>query len=167
MTFATVMVQGGRRGPSLVGGHRRAENHEKESAVAQFHDDALVSVVVPTRNNERTIEACLTSVRRQTHPAVELIVVDNSSEDSTWSVAQRLADQVVLAGPERSAQRNKGIELARGEWVLWLDSDMVLPPETIAQALSTAKSTGALGIALPERTVGSGFWPLSPPPFDS
>jgi len=158
MTFATVMVQGGRRGPSLVGGHRRAENHEKESAVAQFHDDALVSVVVPTRNNERTIEACLTSVRRQTHPAVELIVVDNSSEDSTWSVAQRLADQVVLAGPERSAQRNKGIELARGEWVLWLDSDMVLPPETIAQALSTAKSTGALGIALPERTVGSGFW---------
>jgi glycosyltransferase involved in cell wall biosynthesis len=126
--------------------------------VTEPESDVLVSVVVPTRNNERTIGTCLTSVRRQTHPAVELIVVDNASEDATWATAERLADRVVAGGPERSAQRNRGIELARGEWVLWLDSDMILPPETIARALRTAKTTGAVGIALPERTVGSGFW---------
>ena len=118
----------------------------------------LVSVVVPTRNNERTIEECLTSVRRQTHPAIELIVVDNASDDATWAIAERLADRVVAGGPERSAQRNRGIELARGEWVLWLDSDMIMPPETIAEALRTASTTGAVGVALPERTIGTGFW---------
>ena len=121
-------------------------------------DHVLVSVIVPTRNNERTIEECLASVRRQTHPRVELIVVDNASHDVTWAVAERLADRVIAGGPERSAQRNIGIEAARGEWVLWLDSDMVLPPDTIERALATATAFGAAGVALPERTVGQGFW---------
>lgn len=126
--------------------------------MAQAQNDTLVSVVVPTRNNERTIEACLASVRAQTHPLVELIVVDNESSDATWAIAERLAHRVVAGGPERSAQRNLGIELATGTWVLWLDSDMVLPPDTIARALETAASTGAVGVALPERTIGDGFW---------
>lgn len=117
-----------------------------------------VTVVVPTRNNIRTIESCLRSVVEQSHPDVELIVVDNHSTDGTPQVAERLADRVITAGPERSAQRNTGIEAARGEWVLWLDSDMILPPRTIALALETARATGATGIALPERTIGEGFW---------
>lgn len=121
-------------------------------------DEQLVSVVVPTRNNERTIEACLQSVRDQTHPAVELIVVDNSSTDATVEIARRIADVVVTAGPERSAQRNKGLELARGEWFVWLDSDMILPPDVLAVAVRTAEEQGADGVALPERTIGEGFW---------
>ncbi len=126
--------------------------------MTEFTSNVLVSVVVPTRNNERTIEECLTSVRRQTHPAIELNVVDNASADATWAIAERIADRVVAGGPERSAQRNRGIELARGEWVLWLDSDMIMPPETVAEALRTATMTGAVGVALPERTIGAGFW---------
>ncbi|WP_255696395.1 glycosyltransferase [Allobranchiibius sp. GilTou73] len=47
------------------------------------HVDGLVSVVVPTRDNERTIDSCLASVRAQTHVDVELIVVDNHSTDAT------------------------------------------------------------------------------------
>lgn len=117
-----------------------------------------VTVVVPTRNNMRTIEACLRSVTEQTHPRVELIVVDNHSSDGTPQVAEGFADRVITAGPERSAQRNTGIEAATSEWVLWLDSDMVLPPHTIALALETARATGATGVALPERTIGDGFW---------
>lgn len=117
-----------------------------------------VTVVVPTRNNLRTIEACLRSVTEQTHPHVELIVVDNHSSDGTPTVAEGFADRVITAGPERSAQRNTGIEAARSEWVLWLDSDMILPPRTVSLALETAAATGATGIALPERTIGDGFW---------
>lgn len=117
-----------------------------------------VTVIVPTRNNARTIEACLESVRRQTYPGVELIVVDNHSTDSTQEIATRLADRVIIAGPERSAQRNTGIEAASGEWILWLDSDMLLPPDTITVAMDTALRTGATGVALPERTIGDGFW---------
>lgn len=117
-----------------------------------------VSVVVPTRNNERTIGACLASVRAQDHPEVELLVIDNHSTDATADLARPYADRFERAGPERSAQRNRGIDLATGQWLLWLDSDMVLPPEAISSALAVARSTGAAGVALPERTVGEGFW---------
>ena len=120
-------------------------------------DPGSVTVVVPTRNNLRTIGACLRSVVEQ-EPSVELIVVDNHSTDGTLEVARRLADRVITAGPERSAQRNTGIAEAGSEWVLWLDSDMILPPRSIAAALETAAATGAVGIALPERTIGDGFW---------
>ncbi|NHN54956.1 glycosyltransferase family 2 protein [Calidifontibacter sp. DB0510] len=118
----------------------------------------LVTVVVPTRNNERTIEACLASVREQSYPRVELIVVDNHSSDATPQIAQRYADLLLTAGPERSAQRNAGIERAQGEWVLWLDSDMILPPTSVQVAMETAERTGADAVALPERTIGDGFW---------
>ncbi len=116
-----------------------------------------VTVVVPTRDNIRTIEACLRSVLEQTHP-VELVVVDNHSTDGTLEVARRFTEHVITAGPERSAQRNTGVRAATGEWVLWLDSDMLLPPRTVAAAVQTATATGAAGIALPERTIGEGFW---------
>ena len=121
-------------------------------------DQPLVSVVVPTRNNVRTIRACLQSVRDQTHPRVELIVVDNHSSDETLEIATELADVAVTGGPERSAQRNLGIAHAEGQWVLWLDSDMVLPPRSIELAVRTATNSGATGVALPERTIGAGFW---------
>lgn len=119
---------------------------------------ALVSVIVPTRNNIRTIEACLRSVRDQSYPHIQLVVVDNGSSDGTWQVAEALADVALRGGPERSAQRNLGIEHSEGSWVLWLDSDMVLPAESIQVAVDTAERSGADGVALPERTIGEGFW---------
>lgn len=121
-------------------------------------DQPLVSVVVPTRNNARTIEACLASVTGQTYPSVELIVVDNHSTDGTPELAAKHTDSVLTAGPERSAQRNHGVEYAAGEWVIWLDSDMILPPTAVEVAVRTAQETGAAGVALPERTIGEGFW---------
>lgn len=117
-----------------------------------------VTVVVPTRNNERTIRRCLSDVRAQDHTDVELVVVDNNSSDATCAIAEELADVVLHRGPERSAQRNAGIEAAQGDWVVWLDSDMYLPPEAISAALATADAAGADAVALPERTIGEGFW---------
>ena len=119
--------------------------------------DSLVSVVVPTRNNERTIEACLRSVRDQGYPDIELIVVDNSSSDRTLEIARAIADIVLSAGPERSAQRNAGADTARGDWLLWLDSDMVLPSHAIKTAMGMATSE-KVAVALPERTIGDGYW---------
>lgn len=118
----------------------------------------LVTVVVPTRNNERTIEACLRSVRDQDYTPIELLVVDNHSTDRTPQIAAGIADEVITGGPERSAQRNLGIRTARGDWVLWLDSDMILPPPSVRLAVETAQLTDADGVALPERTIGDGFW---------
>jgi glycosyltransferase involved in cell wall biosynthesis len=117
----------------------------------------VVSVVVPTRNSIRTLAACLRSIRAQDAP-VELIVVDNDSTDGTYELAGQLADTVVRGGPERSAQRNAGVRLATADWVLWIDSDMVLPPTTVSAALATATRTGADAVAVPEVSIGPGFW---------
>jgi arabinofuranan 3-O-arabinosyltransferase len=116
-----------------------------------------VSVVVPTCNSMRTLAACLHSIRAQDTP-VELIVVDNASTDGTYELARELADVAVRGGPERSAQRNAGVRLAAAAWILWIDADMVLPPTTVSAALATAKETGADAVAVPEVSVGPGFW---------
>jgi glycosyltransferase involved in cell wall biosynthesis len=117
-----------------------------------------VSIIVPTRNNERTIRRCLEAARAQDHPDVELIVVDNASTDATVEIAEQYADQVIHHGPERSAQRNAGIAAASGEWVMWLDSDLYLVPEAISSCLEVVRSEGVDAVALPERTIGEGFW---------
>ena len=116
-----------------------------------------VSVVVPTRNSMRTLAACLRSIRAQDAP-VELIVVDNASTDGTYELARELADTAVRGGPERSTQRNTGVRLATAGWILWIDADMVLPPATVSAALATATETGADAVAVPEVSVGSGYW---------
>lgn len=118
----------------------------------------LVSVVVPTRDAGRTVGRCFASLRAQTWPALELVVVDNWSQDGTWELARRLADVAVQAGPERSAQRNLGLRRSSGEWVLWVDADMVLAPDAVERSLAAARAAGAGAVFLPEASSGRGFW---------
>jgi glycosyltransferase involved in cell wall biosynthesis len=117
-----------------------------------------ISFVVPTRNSARTLDACLGSLRTQTHPDVEVLVVDNSSTDATTEIAARHADQVLQWGPERSAQRNRGTACSTGDVVVFIDSDMVLEPHIAAQIeaeFTRYPDTGAL--VIPERSFGDGF----------
>lgn len=117
-----------------------------------------LSVVVPTRNSARALEGCLRSVRDQTHPDVELIVVDNGSTDKTRSIAETHADRVLDRGPERSAQRNHGWMVSRGELVLFLDSDQVLTPGLAAEAVDAFRADPGLGaLVIPEHAFGDGF----------
>jgi glycosyltransferase involved in cell wall biosynthesis len=118
----------------------------------------LVSVVVPTLNSVRTIETCLRSIQGQTYERVELIVIDNFSDDGTWEIATALADVSIQAGPERSAQRNLGTEKSSGEAVLWIDSDMELPPDIVEKCVDAMVASNAIGVFAPEITVGQGFW---------
>jgi len=116
-----------------------------------------ISFVVPTKSSERTLDACLTSLRRQDHPDVEVVVVDNHSEDATVGIAARLADVVITAGPERSAQRNIGAAASTGDAVMFVDSDMILEP-TVAAAIDAAFTDPTLGaLYVPELAFGDGF----------
>ncbi len=117
-----------------------------------------ISAIVPTRNSGRTLAACLGSLRHQTHPDVEIIVVDNASSDDTPSLGRRLAHVVVDRGPERSAQRNAGAEFATGEILVFIDSDMVLEPTVLADIAATFRARPEVGaIVIPERSFGIGF----------
>jgi glycosyltransferase involved in cell wall biosynthesis len=117
-----------------------------------------ISVVVPTRNSSRTLRACLSSARHQTLREVEIVVVDNGSTDDTASIAGELADIVLDHGPERSAQRNRGWRAARAELIVFIDSDMVLEPNLLAEAVSIMATDDSLrALVVPEVAFGDGF----------
>jgi len=105
-------------------------------------DKPLVSVVVPTFNSERFLEKCLGSVRAQTYPDIEVIVVDNYSVDRTMKIARKYADLVLLKGSERSAQVNFGVKHARGEYVYRVDSDSILEPNVVEEAVKKCELEG-------------------------
>ena len=94
-----------------------------------MQDRPIVTVVVPTRNAERTLPTCLASIRAQTYPNVELVVVDNSPTHATMAIAKEYTDHAVTWGPERSAQRNHGWRIGSGEYLVFIDADMVLRSE--------------------------------------
>ena len=88
-----------------------------------------VSVIIPAFNTARTIERCLDSLLAQ-QADVEIIVVDDCSTDATWEICRRYAarfDRVRAVRNERNVgqglSRNRGIELARGEYLAFVDSD--------------------------------------------
>ena len=114
---------------------------------------ATLSVVVVTLNEEKRIRACLESAAW----ADELIVVDAESHDKTAAIARELTDHVfVRPWPGFAAQKNFGLEQARGEWILSLDADEVVSAalrDEIAAVL-TGRAEYA-GYTVPRRNV---FW---------
>lgn len=117
----------------------------------------VLTVVVPTKNAVRTIEACLQSIRAQSLESIELIVVDNYSSDGTQEIAEKYADRVIVAGPERSTQRNLGLVAAAGEFVGFIDADMVLTAHVCEQVVTELRS-GHRAIVVPEESFGVGFF---------
>lgn len=99
----------------------------------------LVSVIVPTYQSAQFLKNCLASIRQQTYPNIEVIVVDNHSTDDTLEIARQYADKVLTKGPERSAQRNFGAENASGEFVYMVDADFTIDTNVVSQCI--AKST--------------------------
>src|SRR5215471_11855341 len=127
------------------------------------HDQASrgkphVSFVVPTRNSDRTLRACLASIRVQDLPDVEIVVVDNHSTDETVSIADELAHVVIVQGPERSAQRNAGAMASNGEVLVFIDSDMVLAPGIASELAALFEVRSVDAAVLPEVVTGSSFW---------
>src|SRR6185369_1908456 len=98
--------------------------------------NVLVSIVIPTYNRAHSITGAIASALAQTYSNLEVIVVDDGSTDGTAAVVQGIADPRVSyyakpnGGP--SAARNFGVSKARGEWVVYLDSDDALFLECVA-----------------------------------
>jgi len=119
----------------------------------------LVSVIVPTRNNHETLDACLRSITKQTYRPIELIVVDRDSTDGTKLIARYYTRNIYNCGPERSAQRNFGVDKANGDYVVIIDSDMELSPHVIQDCVDVmCYKPNTKGIIIPEESFGVGFW---------
>lgn len=118
----------------------------------------IVSVVVPTKNSERTLRRCLKSIQSQDYTKIEVIVVDNFSSDSTPQIAEKFASHFYSKGPERCTQRNYGVSSAKGQYVAIIDSDMYLSKQVISQALKKLANPDVAGVTVPEVSIGVGFW---------
>ncbi len=99
-----------------------------------------VSVIIPTKNSSGTLQSCLSSIKNQTYKNIEIIVVDNYSEDETQKIAKNFTDLVFTINPERSTQVNYGVEKASGKYIYRVDSDVVLDSEVVREAVSLAES---------------------------
>lgn len=117
----------------------------------------LVSIIIPTFNEESTIGCLLSSINRQTYPKKEVIIVDDQSSDQTVFVARNLGAKVYARKhAERSIQRNFGVSKSSGETLIFLDADMELLPGVIEDIVETMPQ-GYAAIVIPERTVGQGW----------
>lgn len=100
----------------------------------------VLSVVIPVWNGERYLAEAITSVlEQQGAPTLEVIVVDDGSEDQSAAIAKRLGPPVRCirtAHGGLAAARNAGLDLARGEYLVHLDADDLLPPASIASRMA-------------------------------
>ncbi|HYN97263.1 MAG TPA: glycosyltransferase family A protein [Pilimelia sp.] len=112
-----------------------------------MHDQPLVSVIIPNYNYARTLSACIEAAQRQTYPAIEIIVADDCSTDDSVAVARRLGvtvlESAVNAGV--STVRNLGADHARGEVLFFVDSDVALEPDAVANAVRILLAEPGLG----------------------
>src|ERR1700694_2686111 len=125
----------------------------------------IVSAIVPARNEEACLGACLESLAAQTGVGFEIIVVNDASTDGTREIAHSFPlVRVVEAGAPPSGGTGKnnamaaGARVAGGEWLLFTDADTVHRPGSTARAVAEAKQHGAVLLSYsPEQEV-HGFW---------
>jgi glycosyltransferase involved in cell wall biosynthesis len=119
-----------------------------------------ISVVIPCRNEARSIEACLRGVLRFTSPpgGFEVVVVDGMSDDGTREIVARIAAKDarvrLLDNPARTTPHalNAGIRAARGEYVARVDAHTEYAPDYLAECLAVFRDSGADNVGGPALT---------------
>ena len=112
-----------------------------------------VSVIVPTYQEARGLEAFLTQFKKQTIPReeFELIVVDGGSQDGTQEIAERHADRVtVQTSPGIGGARNDGARLARADLIATTDADCRLPPDWLAHIIEDFSDPAVVAVCGPD-----------------
>ncbi|MBD5210468.1 MAG: glycosyltransferase [Bacteroidales bacterium] len=117
----------------------------------------MISVIIPAYNTERFLTSCLDSVLAQHGVEMEIIVVDDGSTDGTPAIADDYAARhdcitavhIPNGGP--SAARNAALRLFRGDWIVMVDSDDIVPANALRAMLDAARDN-------PEVDIVTGRW---------
>ncbi|WP_263821276.1 glycosyltransferase family 2 protein [Salinibacter sp.] len=126
-----------------------------------------ISVVIPTFNRQDVILRAVESALGQTHKNLEVIVVDDHSQDRTREVVESVGDnrvRYVLNRRSKGAQgaRNTGVEIAKGEWIAFLDSDDWWHKEKLEKQVNfikkSEKRVSALSTGRVWKADGKTFW---------
>lgn len=123
-----------------------------------------VSIVIPTKNSAQFLEKTLQTIKDQSYPEIEKIIVDGNSSDKTQAIAKKYHCKIIDFIPkvkmglfDAPYKRNLGMAKARGNYVYWLDADMELPKNLISEAVKLCEK-GFDAVVLPEDSYGVGIW---------
>lgn len=110
---------------------------------------AIVSIIVPIYNAKKYLKECIDSVCRQTYKYLDIILVDDGSDDGSSSICDSYKEDArvtVLHVPNNgvSAARNIGLHTAIGEYVVFVDADDILERDIIEKAIDKAEKTNKL-----------------------
>lgn len=118
-----------------------------------------LSIIVPTYNEEKYIEECLSSLYSQnTDVSYEIIVSDGGSTDNTVRIADKYADKVIVTGRGISKGRNEGAKASKGDYIVFIDADSIASPSLIsayADAFYNRKAIAATGPIFPKEKLSS------------
>ena len=108
----------------------------------------LISIIVPVYNMEEYLSRCIDSILKQTYPNIEVIITDDGSTDKSAEICDQYACKdsrinVIHIRNTGSAAipRNYGIEIAKGEWITFVDSDDYIDPDMIEFLYMCTKRT--------------------------
>lgn len=121
-------------------------SREQIRACEAVGDFPMLSIIVPARNEERQIETCVRSLLAQRHANLEVLVVDDQSEDATHAIIERLQRddtrlRCIVGAPLPEGWVGKpwalaqGAQASRGDWMLFTDADTVHDPDAAGSAL--------------------------------
>lgn len=118
-------------------------------------ENSRVSIVIPMYNVEEYIDTCLWSLRKQTYKNIEIIVVDDKSQDKSLHIAQRHGKEdfrikvyMHEKNKKQGAARNTGIRAAQGKYIMFLDSDDLYPLDAVqnmVEAIERSKADMVIG----------------------
>lgn len=110
----------------------------------------LVSVIIPVYNSEKYICDCILSVQEQSFSDIEILIVDDGSEDESMEICRKLnkTDQRIHMLFQNhkgvSSARNRGIREAKGKYLFFLDSDDMIHPELLGTLYKLLEENGAV-----------------------
>ena len=135
-----------------------------------FDQAPIVSVIVPARNEEASLQDCLNSLVAQRNVAFEIIVIDDHSTDRTREIASsfsasgvRLIEAPALP-PGWTGKNNAviaGAQAARGGWLLFTDADTIHLPGSLSRALAEAQDNSADLLSYSPEQIAVTFWEMA------
>lgn len=102
----------------------------------------IVSVVVPIYNVEKYLEESVNSILKQTYDNLQIILVNDGSTDNSWEICKKLEkeDSRIIAVTQKnsgvSVARNKGMDLASGDWIMFVDPDDILDKKIVSTLMN-------------------------------
>lgn len=109
----------------------------------------LISVIIPVYNGEQYLKNCIESIEAQSYEPLEVIVINDGSTDGTAEVCEKLAEAyenlsfVTTEDVGVSASRNRGISMAKGEFLTFIDADDRIHPQMLQRLYDAIEQTGS------------------------